>query len=289
MPIHEFSPFYNENLLAELKVLENSNWIDKFHITESDRDFRFNKKDFYFNITHPSIDYLKLNGFLHFQRAHYRLSREKWFLRRVALDPWQNDMRQRNFAVKDFIPQDNDILIFSDIDEIIDSRYHQDLIRHIDKYGIVTIKLHYTLYFLNLFSENWVGPPDYSYRVFLMSGEYFKKNSVNVDQLRKAGERGDLEKTVKCFPEFAGFHHSWLGDEKFLLAKLGAYPHARNEHDDSIYDNNGKPSSAKLREFLLSGKSVYGSNHKLRFRPEVELLKTIEENRDSIYKPYLLK
>jgi molecular chaperone DnaK len=87
----------------------------------------------------------------------------------------------------------------SDIDEIIDSRFSEELIRYVNKYGITTIKLHYTLYYFNLFSKNWVGPPDYSYRVFLMSGEYFKRNSVNSNLLRKAGERGDLVETVKCF------------------------------------------------------------------------------------------
>jgi len=288
MSIHEFSSYYNEKLLAALKLRENSNWIDSFHFTESNRDFRFNKKEYNFDLTHDAIDYHKLNGTMRFQRAHLRPTKSWRVLRRVPLDPWRNDEIQRNYAIKKFTPNKDDILILSDIDEIIDSRFSEELIQYVNKYGITTIKLHYTLYYFNLFSKNWVGPPDYSYRVFLMSGEYFNRNSVNSNLLRKAGERGDLVETVKCFPEYAGFHHSWLGDEKFLLAKLAAYPHAQYEHDESIYGESGAPDVEKLKEFLIAGKSVYGPSHKLELRPEIPLLESVESERNLMFKDLFL-
>jgi hypothetical protein len=288
MTIHEFSSFYNESILAQLKIEENKKWVDKFHITESNRDFRFRKKDFNFNIDNDSVKHYKLNGTLFFQRPHFRISRSKFLLRKVELDPWKNDKIQRNFAISKFKPNDDDIIIVSDIDEVLDSRMSNELISYVHQNGIITVGLHYTLYFFNLFSENWYGPPNYSYRVFLMTGEYFKKMQMDSDTLRKMGERGDLINKIRCFPEIAGFHHSWLGDEKFLLQKLKAYPHAQSEHDSSIYDKNNEPDSLKLKELLLLGKSIYGAEHKLKIRNDISPLEFVEANRNSIYRDLFL-
>lgn len=74
------------------------------------------------------------------------------------------------------ILSDDDIVILSDIDEIIDSRYLDEIIHEVRKRGIVTIKLCFTLFYLNLVSTNWGGAP-ISYRLFIMT-KYFKKMSI---------------------------------------------------------------------------------------------------------------
>ena len=266
--------------MATIKVSENASWIDTFHITESNRTFRFAPKEYHLRETSEQVVHHRVDGEKHFSHDRYRLSRTLWPIRKVKTDAWENDKIQREFAIKKIIPKNEDILIFSDVDEVINSKYSNDLIDLVSKHGIITIPLHYTLYFFNLFSENWYGPPNYTYRVFLMSGDYYNnKLDCGIDELRKRGERGDLIGKIFCFSEFAGFHHSWLGDEQSALQKMLAYPHNFDEHDKRILDQDGKPSAALLRDLLISGKSIYGENHKLVLKPEIELLGQVESKK----------
>ena len=288
MLIHEFSSFYNENLIADLKVTENSSWVDFFHFSESDRDFRFNPKDFNYSGNSSQVLHYQINGKKEFHHDHYRLTKSIKLVRKVRTDPWENDKRQRNFAIDKFHPKDDDILIFSDIDEIIDSRKYVELLEATKSRGIITIKLHYTLYYFNLFSKNWAGPPDYSYRVFLMTGNYYNSNNVNSDELRKAGERGDLMNSIYCYPEHGGFHHSWLGNEKEALKKIQAYPHASFEHDSNLYSSKGEIIQENLANLIRSGKSVYGEDHVLEIRNDIQQLSSVEMRRNADLKAYCL-
>ena len=266
--------------MANIKVSENSSWIDAFHITESNRTFRFAPKDYNFNEKSENVFHHKIDGNKHFSRDRYKLSKTKWPIRKIRTDAWENDKIQREYAIGKISPSSEDILIFSDIDEVINSKYSKDLIDLVNLHGIITVPLHYTLYFFNLFSANWYGPPNYSYRVFLMSGDYYNnKLECGIDELRKRGERGDLIGKTYCFPEFAGFHHSWLGDEQAAMQKILAYPHNFNEHDRRILDPDGKPSAKQLRDLLRSGQSIYGEEHKLELRPEIELLGQVERKK----------
>jgi hypothetical protein len=286
--VHEFSSFYNESLIASLKVEENSNWVDFFHFTESNRDFRFNKKDYYLDNSSPRVVNYRMNGDKDFHRSHFRLSKSRNFVKRVPVSPWENDKRQRNFAVGKFIPEESDIVILSDIDEIIDSKFSERLLEATKSEGIITIKLHYTLYFFNLFSKNWVGPPHYSYRVFLMTGKYFNSMKITSDDLRKAGERGDLTDNIFCYPEIAGYHHSWLGSEREALSKLQAYPHAAYEHDSGLFSVSGEIREDALAEFIKAGKSVYGDTHLLEIDNTIPQLAVVERRKQLDLARYFL-
>ena len=288
MKIYEFSSFYNEQLIADLKVEENSFWVDEFHFTESNRDFNFNPKSFNYKISSDQVKHYMMDGSKHFNRTHLKLSKSKWFVKSVKVDPWENDKRQRNYCVSSFLPADDDIVILSDIDEILDSRLSSELIESTLNHGIITVKLHYTLYYFNLYSKHWAGPPDYSYRVFLMTGKYFNERKINSDNLRKAGERGDLVDSVYCYPEFAGFHHSWLGDESKAMEKLRAYPHAQFEHDPNIYTEEGDFIKDEVNKLITSGLSIYGSDHKLEVRNDINLLTSVMRRKSNDLSKFFL-
>ena len=80
---------------------------------------------------------------------------------RLKLIPmsWHNEAVQRNCACnyKNLVG-DEDIVILSDVDEIIDSRFSDQIVNEVKKRGIITVRLHFTLFYLNLFSKNWGGP-----------------------------------------------------------------------------------------------------------------------------------
>jgi hypothetical protein len=256
MKIYDFSPFYNENFVTSIKTEEHSSWVDEFHIIETNRTFQNVLKEYNYSIKESNlVKYHKIDVTSEFisDSLFKKIKRKIRFLTGctdsvefgkcyVEQAAWLNEAYQRNYAsliIDKINLQDDDILIFSDVDEIIDSRNKDIIIEKVKKHGIVTGKLHFTMFYLNLFVQNWGGAPDYSYRTFIMTGEYYKKMNVTLDMLRKAGERGKLEGIVYCMDEFIGFHHSWLGDSDFVQNKIMAYAHTEHKQfNTKDYLNN---------------------------------------------------
>lgn len=53
---------------------------------------------------------------------------------------WYNEGVSRNYSLWNSNYKDDDILILSDIDEIIDSKYADEIIDAVNHYGVITIK-----------------------------------------------------------------------------------------------------------------------------------------------------
>lgn len=262
MKIIECSPFFKENLVAGIKIEEGKKWIDQLHITECNKTFTYNDKPYTFAFEHDTlVNYHKIDGNAVFKRSHYGLSRKPYFIKYKTY-PWQNDGIQRNISCSWHEYDDSDIIILSDIDEIIDSRYADRIVFEVKKRGIITVKIYFTLFYLNLFSRKWTGAPDYSYRIFIMTGKYFREMSMTSDQLRKAGEQGKLMNEVHCLEEFVGFHHSWLGDVAFIAEKLRSYAHAPDDHGKGLFTGNSVNMNY-LRKCVEERKSIFGPEHEL--------------------------
>lgn len=283
MKIIECCPFFKENLVARLHIEESSKWVDEIHITESDRTLQYKEKPFCFEHNNlPKVFYhqLKTEGiFLKPRKTipHLRFSNKpQWHPILFRNTGWFNEGMQRKKFLPDF--DDNDILILSDIDEIITPGFADRIVEEVKKRDIVTIKLHFTLFYFNLFSQNWGGPAQYSYRVFIVKGKTLRKFwKSDYDTLRKQGERAQLLNKVYCLPEIAGFHHSWLGDENYIREKLKGYAHT--EH--SIYDNK-----EYIQDCLNKGVSIF-PYQKLQKDNSIKLLDSIEKNRES-FKSYFI-
>lgn len=283
MKIIECSPFFRENLVAKVHIAESSKWVDEIHITESDRTLQYKEKPFYFQHQNaPKVFYhqLKTRGLFLKPRKripHVRLfNKPDWHPIVFRSAGWFNEGMQRKKILPEF--GDEDILVFTDIDEIIDPVFADQIVEEVKKRNVITIKLHFTLFYFNLFSLNWSGPPDYSYRVFAIKGKTFRKKwNSDYDTLRKQGERSQLLNDVFCLPQIAGFHHSWLGDENFIREKLRSYAHT--EHN--IYDNK-----KYIQDCLLSGISIF-PEQKLMINNSIKLLDYIENNRDDLKSSFM--
>ncbi|MBN4046644.1 hypothetical protein JYU02_01450, partial [bacterium AH-315-P15] len=154
MKIIEFSPFYNENLLLGIKTAEARAWIDEVHVVESNRTFRFAEKPYNLTIEDPLLIHHKLDGTIAFKGAFHRgISRRFPFYRKKD-SARTNETIQRNVVHKAIDPADDDIVILSDIDEILDSSKADYLVDQVTKHGLVTVRLHHSLFFLNLYSKN---------------------------------------------------------------------------------------------------------------------------------------
>lgn len=254
MKIVEFSPYFNERKALEIKLREGAKWIDEQHFCEADRTFSYDTKELHFERdAHP----------LREQEArirHHVLSSEGWFRpppqRQIYYDPRQgragfdrwywallagngayhNEAVQRNHAftlLRDVVA-DSDIVILSDLDEILDSRLADRIVQQARRHRILTVKLHYTVFYLNMFAGSNHGVADFSYRLYVMTGHYFRTMPFTSDYLRKRGIEGGFLDEIHCLEEPAGFHHSWLEHERTALPKLQAF--AANVQDRSVVD-----------------------------------------------------
>lgn len=288
MKIIECSPFFNEHIIGEIHIREASKWIDEFHLTECNRTFKGGIKEYCFNANNNSgfLHYHKLDGDKQFKKfrkfPHIEMPKISRSLPGyIYRDPsWRNDACQRNYALWNCDYSDDDILILSDIDEVIDSQYADLIIETTKKHGIATIKIHFTNFYFNLFCHGFSGPADYSYRIFIVRGDIMRKTFKNdSDYLRKLGESGALIEEVYCFPNIMGFHHSWLGNWQMIYDKINAYAHSTNDHVDNL-SKNGKYDVSVIREYVEQGKSLFPNARLLR-NDSIKLLQSVEEMRIS--------
>ncbi|QEL57705.1 glycosyltransferase family 17 protein [Chromobacterium paludis] len=278
---YDCSPFNNENLIAKIKINENKSSGIHTCVTESNKTFRYDNKNYAFSLEcdNSYLTYHKVDGNQLFVGKKIRISRKPWFIK-YDVNPWTNEAIQRNLACSFLDVKDDDTIILSDIDEIIDQRVFPDLIELTKKHGIITIGLRFTLFYLNLFSKNWPGPERYSYRVFLMTGKVFKSLKMTSDQLRKKGEAGKLINEIYCHDGYSGFHHSWLGDIDFVKNKLLSYAHSKDDHVGSIFMPNGDVDMCSLKKYILGGKSIF-PNHQLYVDDSVPQLNSIAKDHES--------
>jgi hypothetical protein len=285
LQVDEYCLFNGEHLIADIKFAEHSGFVDQFNIVESTRTFKNGKRPPDFITGASNINYRIFTPGKDFTGNSLRPARPPRFIK-TNLNPWKNETIIRNYLSAGLKPKNDDILIFSDIDEIIDARYFEEVIAFAQEHSVVTIKIHFTLYFFNLFSENYVGPEDYSYRVFIMTGEYYNKMKITPDELRKKGEAGKLIDEIKCFPIIAGFHHSWIGDTAFVANKLASYAHGPEDHDSRLFDNRSRVDLAAVKEMLNGKKSMYGASHRLKIRNDIPMLTSVEKLKGSSLSHY---
>ena len=271
MAVHEFCLFHNEGAALEIKRREAARWVDRLTLCQATRTFR--------NAPRPLVE-LPQDALLHpvtfkaegqFEAAYAWGPSRRFPFWRKRKRARQNEARQRNFvhqALADVA--DDDIVVLSDVDEIIDARRAGEVIAAAREHGVVSVRLHHTLFYLNLYSRNWDAvwpgsPPDYAHRVFVMTGAYFRAMRETSDSLRQLGEGGRLIGKVPLVEGFCGFHHSWLGGEEAALAKIRSYAHSFDEHRADLVNADGSLNEARLRACVKAGESIF-PGHELEIR-----------------------
>ena len=213
MKIYDCFIFNNETLLAKLRFNILNKYVDYFVICEAKQNHKGEIKNYNFDINEyaefkDKIIYLKLENFPE------------------GLNPWQRQDFQRNFlyeGIKNV--KSNDIIVFSDADEIPNlSVLDDNYLKKINE-GYVGIFHQYLYYYkLNLLSSginNWEGS-----RIIL------KKNLKDFVNLRKIAAKNlsypfwridKFKKVIKI--ENGGWHFSYLMTPLEIIKKIENSPH----------------------------------------------------------------
>jgi hypothetical protein len=281
--------FHNEHDVLAIKREESARWIDELHVCEADRTFKVGPRE---PILPPSDDFLKTHVFPAGETFdpgfNWRLQKRPPFVRKFYRAR-RNETLQRNYVhevLSDVAAED--IVILSDLDEVIDARQADEIVDAARRHGVVSIRLHHTMFYLNLYSTNWhevwkVPSVDYSHRVFVMTGERFNQlgREEKSDRMRMLGKVGKQIGKIHLMDGMRGFHHSWLGDAQSALDKLNSYAHALRDHTGELTDENGQVTQETMERFIQSGRSIFpGNNLEIRSFEEIEPLQTVTENRD---------
>jgi hypothetical protein len=284
MKIYEFCPFFIENRAAEIKIKEDSSWVDQLHILESNKSFSNDDKNFNFNknlmtdkVVYHAYDVSNIFRNIEEKPMYYSLNPFdkknfiKWYWKLMNNSGvFFNESVQRNLCkpMLNELVEDNDIVILSDLDEIIDSRYADRIISEVKKHQIISINLYVTAYYLNLFCSTCVGAPNYCYRIFIMTGRYFKLMPFTSDFLRKCGFENRLVNNIYKLNEFAGFHHSLLDYKNTFQVKRNAY---RCNTDDKT------GLSEDYAEVCIKNKRLFHNHTKLYVDNRKNFLQSLKE------------
>ncbi|ASZ13245.1 hypothetical protein KTO58_08110 [Chitinophaga pendula] len=283
MKIFEYCPFFNEHKIASLKIKEADYWIDELHICEADKNFSYEDKPFQFDPAQvgAKVKYHPIHAGDLFrpalpEQSYYHPDRctpaqfDQWYWHLLTHNMgYHNEAMQRNYCgvLKDVVG-DEDIIILSDLDEFIDSRLADKIIDEVKRHQVITVKLHFSVFYLNLFSDKSHGIDDFSYRTYLMTGKYFRKMPFTGDYLRKKGISGGLQQTVHCTEGFMGFHHSWLQHSTNAFTKLKAFE--ANVQDKSLIRSDFAEQCIKDRRLPYIDANLYVDNEKPFLRSVLE-------------------
>ncbi|HVI43407.1 MAG TPA: hypothetical protein VM802_00990 [Chitinophaga sp.] len=283
MKIFEFCPFFNEHRIAALKIREAGYWIDELHICEADMNFSYVPKPYHFDTSQTSekVKHHKIAAGGLFRPALPEQSYydphscppemfDQWYWHLLTHNMgYHNEAMQRNSCslMKDIVGEE-DIIILSDLDEFLDSRLAEQIITAVKRHQIITVKLHFSVFYFNLFSDRSHGVDHFSYRTYVMTGKYFHKMPFTGDYLRKKGISGGLLQTVHCPDSYMGFHHSWLEHSVHAFDKLKAFD--ANVKDKTLISGSFAADCIRNKRLPYIDADLYVDNNKPFLRSVLE-------------------
>ena len=241
MKIYDCFLFFNELDLLEIRLNLLYQHVDYFVIVESEvtfqgqlKDFNFEKnikryekftdKIFYFKLGKYNIDFRRLpilenpttddeillNKIYKFVEQSNNFDKNHY---------WGNDNFQRECiwrALALLKPEDSDMIILSDADEIPSSEVLVQIKNEIIANTVYTCKMHEFYYFLNYYhNSDWFGSCAFLYGSF-------KMHSLNNVRNYRTGNEKSIP--AKLF-ENGGWHFTSLGDTKAIENKIKSWSH----------------------------------------------------------------
>ena len=233
--IYDCFTFFNELDLLELRLNILNEVVDKFVIVESSKTFSrqdkpMNFKDNFsrFEKYKDKIIYIEFNDFPN------------------SDNPWVLENTQRNaisLGLKDC--KDDDIIIISDIDEIVSPNAITEGIKTINQGTPIKKFVQYNMrYYLNVINCNeplWFHPEMCTYKNFknCLDNVEYNYNTFTVKEYNKGTTANKIRMYEQCdLIPLGGWHFSFMGGAKKVLYKYENYAHQEvMANIDSVMQN----------------------------------------------------
>lgn len=236
MKIYDCFTFFNELDLLELRLNILNDYVDKFVIVEADKT--------YTNLAKP-FNFLE-------NKERYKKFEDKIIYITVTnfpktADAWCNENIQRNAISQGLVDcDDNDIILISDLDEIIAPDLIKQLPELMGKNSPIKTLCQYNLnYFVDTIRTMqplWFHPKACLYKDFKTSLDDF--DYPYNDYTPKCINKGTTANKIRCsrpveILPFGGWHLSFLGRSEQVKRKLEAYSHqeAKDQILNSLNDS----------------------------------------------------
>lgn len=234
--------FFNELDLLELRLEQHNSFVDKFIIIEANSTHSCIPKPYIleesygrFAKFHDKIIYTKIN--FNDKNKYNIISWNKSNNINMNKDIWSNENFQRNYSLvvlKNQLANDEDIIISSDLDEIIDTHTMTMAKDLLSSYEIIKCRQKHYAYKLNLYcGDDTVGPKILKYNKF---------KSIDPSLLREF----DIGHEIR-----GGWHFSFLSEDiDNVYKKFISFSHSFQNLDVT----DGAIGVAKLKQCLIKDK-----------------------------------
>jgi len=198
MKVFDCFTFYNEQELLRIRLNEMNDFVDYFVIVEASETFTGIAKPFYLD---ECTEWL--------QPWISRIIRVKVILDGYSNDPWKCEHFQRNQIVQGlYSAKDNDLILISDVDEIINTKVLKSL-----KKIKEPVQIDNTQYFWNF---NWQVPDHCNQGARPVACKKSHLSSVSPQDLRAA----QLQRVLN-----GGWHFSYFSNVENIAKKIESFAH----------------------------------------------------------------
>lgn len=228
--------FYNEIDILNYRLNVLNDIVDYFVIVESKYTFSGKEKKLYLEENKHLFEKFK-DKIIHLivNDIPYKYP----FIDYSKNEQWQNEFHQRNaiqFAFKEMMLENDDAILISDVDEIIDPNFLKKIKNREILFDFHSLGLDFYYYNLNSkIMEEW---RDYAK---IISYQLFQELNLSCSKIRK----------YYCpVLEKAGWHLSYFGDSKYIKNKIETFSH-QEFNQESFTDMK------KINERIENGKDLF--------------------------------
>jgi beta-1,4-mannosyl-glycoprotein beta-1,4-N-acetylglucosaminyltransferase len=271
--IYDCITFYNANLLFEMRFHTLKNIVDYFIVCEADKDHTGNYKGYNFK---PKISEQDRKKIIYIQVDDLPSieikGKKDYKLLSIQMENLFKGIEKAN---------DDDLIIFSDEDEIPNPEAINSFNENKYKFGILLQNMYY--YKLNIMSidegnGNWPGS-----RVCLKKNlkSFFKFRLLKLKNIKYPFWRIDKEKNIQLIKN-GGWHFTYLMSPKEIIKKIESMAHSefnkKEFKNEYIVENN-----------IKNLKDLFGRNLRLtKVEIKNSFPKYLRDNID-LYKDWILK
>ncbi|RTY92389.1 hypothetical protein [Flavobacterium sp. GT3R68] len=249
--VYDCFPFFNELDILEIRLNELNDVVDKFVLVEADRTHQNLPKPFVFEENKE-----RFSKFLH-KIIHVKITKYPLFIPIInRFSSWKLEIFQRDSILKGLVNcKPDDIILISDLDEIPDAAVIKKLVSK-GVHEIYGLKMDMFMYFLNnklIFDGGSNMTKEEAkngiwHSTAVLPYKLLKKTPSKIRKIiMRTKRRGEVYKIIPN----AGWHFTYIGGVKKIIAKLEAFAHTEYNLEEYKDEKN-------ILELIQNGKDLFG-------------------------------